>query len=113
MVKSYIYLNLIFIVYSISGVFTKLAGLSDFLSLYFFIYYAGSIFVLGIYAIAWQQVIKKIPLSNAFANKSITIFWNMLWGIIFFNDFISVWKIIGAVIVVLGIVLYSFSDNKN
>ena len=42
----------------------------------------------GIYAIAWQQVIKKFSLSTAYANKSVYLLWSQIWAVaIFMNSF--------------------------
>ena len=51
------------------------------------------IFILFVYAVLWQQVLKSIPLSIASANKAVTIFWGMWWGFLFFNEEISIKKI--------------------
>jgi hypothetical protein len=45
--------------------------------------------VLFVYAILWQQVLKKIPLTTAIANKSITIVWGMIFGLLFFEEKVS------------------------
>ena len=67
--------------------------------------------MLGIYAIVWQQIIKKLPLTVAYANKAITVVWGILWGILFFDESISFFKILGAMIIIAGIVLYVTSDG--
>ena len=67
--------------------------------------------MLGIYAIAWQQIIKRLPLTFAYANKAIGVIWGMFWGLVAFGESITPKKIIGAVIVIAGIVLYSLWGN--
>ena len=59
--------------------------------------------ILGIYAIMWQQVLKKFSLTTAFFNKAVIIIWGMLWGLVFFKEVITVKMIIGATIVLLGV----------
>lgn len=60
-----------------------------------------------IYAFFWQQVIKRLPLILAYANKAVTVVWGMIWGSILFNEGITVKKVIGALTVIIGIVLFA------
>ena len=105
-------LHILLLVYSFSGVFSKMAAGYDFLSVKFCLCYGGLILILGIYAICWQQIIKRIPLTLAYANKAVTVIWGMIWGVLFFGENITVTKVIGAVIVIAGVILYSLEDNK-
>ncbi len=109
--KTYIPLHILLLFYSITGICSKSAGLSDFLSFRFFLFYAIEIIVLFIYAVAWQQIIKKIPLTTAFCNKSIGILWGMLWGALIFKEQIKLSMIIGGIIVIIGVVLVVTADE--
>jgi drug/metabolite transporter (DMT)-like permease len=99
-------------VYSFSSVLSKLAANEEFLSFKFCLCYGGIIILLGIYAIFWQQIIKKLPLTSAFANKAITIIWGILWGMLFFNEKLTLGMIIGSLLIISGIVLYALSDSE-
>ncbi len=112
-IKIYFLLHFLLLLYSLGGIFTKEAGKQEFLSWRFIICYAGLLFILGLYAIGWQQIIKRIPLTTAFANKAITILWGILWGVLFFGEEISVGKLVGAGIVAAGVVLYTSADKEN
>lgn len=105
-------LHLMLMIYSISGIYSKLAGRYPFLSLKFCFFYGIVILLLGFYAIGWQQIIKRIPLTLAFANKAVTVIWGSIWGVLFFQETITVGKIIGTMLVVAGIVLYAYSDYE-
>lgn len=107
----YLFLHILLCVFSLSGLCSKLASGEPFLSLKFCLFYGGVILILGIYAICWQQIIKRMPLSLAYANKAVTVIWGMVWGILFFNEEIKPQKIIGAVIVIAGVVLYSMENR--
>ena len=100
-------------VYSTSGIFSKLAAGTEFLSITFFLYYAMIILLLGIYAIGWQQVIKRMPLTGSFANKAVTVVWGIIWGLVFFHEGITVGKIVGAILVICGVILYSEAGDTN
>lgn len=68
---------------------------------------------LGCYAIGWQQVIKRVPLTIAFANKAIIVIWGLIWGKVVFHEKITIGKIIGVSIVVIGVIIYTLPDKKN
>ena len=85
----------------------KIAAKYDFLSFHFCLFYCVLIAILFVYAILWQQVLKVIPLSFATANKAATIVWGMLWSFLFFNEEITLKKILGAVVIITGIILLS------
>lgn len=99
-------------IYSTSTIFSKLASKQEFLSLKFCIYYALIIILLGLYAIGWQQIIKRLPLTTAFANKAVTVVWGIIWGFLFFREPITLGKIIGALMVVGGIIMYAIADGE-
>ena len=90
---------------------SKSAASEPVLSFKFVVLYGGMLFILFAYAIGWQQIIKRIPLTLAFANKAITVVWGMVWGVIFFGESISVLSVIGAVFVVAGVILFALADE--
>ena len=104
-------LHLLLIIYSLSGVLSKLAARVEFLSWEFCLLYLGILAILGIYAIGWQQILKRMNLTSAFSNKAITIVWGIIWGALFFMEPVTPMKVIGAVLIVVGIVLFSNADN--
>ena len=110
-IKSLILLHLLMIVYSLSGVCSKLASQESFISMKFCLCYGGIILFLCVYAIGWQQIIKKLPLTTAFSNKAVTIAWGIVWGALFFNETVSFGKIFGALTVIVGVVLNSIADE--
>lgn len=99
------------VVYSISGVFSKLASREQFLSLRFILLYGGVVLILGIYAIGWQQVIKRMPLTTAYANKAVCTVWGSVWGILFFQEGISIGKIAGIGLIMAGIILFAKEEH--
>lgn len=110
-INKYIWLHLLLFIFSFCAVFTKLAAQNEFLSVKFIIFYGISIFILGIYAILWQQILKKFKLTTAFFNKAITVVWGMIWGAIFFKEQITIKMIIGVIIVLIGVGLV-VTDNE-
>lgn len=111
-IKSYIVLHLILLFYSLCGVCSKTAASKEFLSFEFCLFYGLVLFILAVYAILWQQVLKSVPLNIAYANKAITLVWGMLWGAVVFNETISASNIIGALIVLAGVLLMVTGGEK-
>ena len=102
-----IVLHISLAIYSISGIFSKEAANDPFLSAEFCFLYFGIVVLLGFYAIVWQQIIKHLPLTIAFANKAVTVIWGIIWGFMFFDETVTTIQMIGAGIIMIGIILYS------
>ena len=113
-VKALLFLHLILVIYSLSSVCSKFASKEQFLSLKWILLYGLLIFCLGIYAILWQQVLKQLPLNIAYANKSVTLAWGMLFGALIFNEenVFTLPKIIGAIIILIGVIIMVTSPTK-
>ncbi|WP_350455465.1 transporter [Slackia heliotrinireducens] len=105
-------LHLLLVLYSCSGIFSKLASGVEFLSLRFCLYYAVILAILFIYAIGWQQALKRMPLTSAFANKAITVFWGIVWGLVVFGESITLPKIVGAAFIISGVILFAIADGE-
>ncbi|MEG0826092.1 MAG: EamA family transporter [Bacilli bacterium] len=104
-IRPYIFLHLLLFFFSFCSVFSKLASNSSPFSNNFFIFYGLSLLILGVYAILWQQVLKKMTLTIAFINKAVTIIWGMILGFLIFHEPITYSMIIGSIIVLSGILL--------
>lgn len=101
-----------FIIYSFYTVVGKIASKYDFLSINSILFYVIMVFILFFYAIIWQQVLKIFPLSFASINKSVTIIWGMIWGKLFFNEQITFNKLIGVILIIIGICILAFNKQK-
>lgn len=110
--KTLVALHLLLMVYSVSNVFSKLAASEPFMSLPFLGYYAAILAILAVYAVGWQQVIKRMPLTTAYANKAVTIVWGIVFGMVLFGETVTPLMILGALVIVVGIVLYAIEDGK-
>ena len=110
--KTILALNILLMFFSLGGIFSKLASKQPFLSLKFILCYGALLFIMFVYAIGWQQIIKRLPLTMAYANRAVTIVWGIIWGLLFFNEKLNVGKIIGAVIVIAGVLLYVTESDE-
>ena len=106
-------LHLILAIYSVGGIFSKMAAQTQFLDFYFCLCYGGLLAILGTYAVVWQQIIKRMPLTVAFANKAVTVVWGIIWGIIIFNETVTVGQLFGAALIMIGIVMYSLDSEED
>ena len=105
--KDYIQLHLNILLFSLTSVFSKAASVqlnrggikNPLLYVFLFLMAANC----GIYAIAWQKVIKKFSLSTAYANKSVYLLWSQIWAVIIFHENLSIQNIIGILVVLIGV----------
>lgn len=68
---------------------------------------AGAIGVMGLYALLWQQVISRMSLSTAYMFKGTSLVFVLLISTLLFGEAITLNNVIGAVIIIIGIVLYA------
>lgn len=111
-IQPYLLLHLAVLILSISTICSKFAANQEFMSFGFIAFYTGVILALGIYALIWQQVLKKVPLTNAFVNKSASLIWSLIWGVTFFDETISASMLIGIAIVFCGVILVIIGGKK-
>ncbi|MBR1425961.1 MAG: EamA family transporter [Paludibacteraceae bacterium] len=103
-IASLIAINLL---YACVTIFTKFAAQQEFMSLTYCLGLAGAIGVMGIYAICWQQILKRIDLSTAYMFKGTSLIFVMLLAYAIFGEAITPMNIIGATIIIIGIALYA------
>lgn len=103
--KNILQLQAVVIIYTISSVMAKTASRHKEERLLFLLFFGLEFILLGIYALLWQQIIKKFELSVAYANRAMAILWSMIWAVLFFHDRITIRNIVGVAIVLVGIVL--------
>ncbi|MDL2238308.1 EamA family transporter [Christensenellaceae bacterium OttesenSCG-928-K19] len=106
-IGNYIFLHVSFIVYSFVGVTSKTAALQGWFTEGFLFYVALLLCILGIYAVLWQQALKKFPLVKAYSNKGVVVIWNLIWAVLFFQEVITLENIIGSAVIILGIMVVS------
>lgn len=111
-VTSFAILQGIVFIYSLTGICSKTASAKDFLSFEWIMFYGIDIALLGIYAVLWQQILKKVNLNVAYASKAVTLVWGSVWGIVIFHEAISWNNIVGGLIVLAGVILMATGGEK-
>lgn len=107
----YIVLIGINMLYACVSIFTKYASQQDFMSWNYMLSLIGAVGVMGLYAVLWQQVLKRIELSLAYMFKGTSLIFVMLLAYILFCEQITWNNIIGAMIIISGIVLFANSTE--
>ena len=108
---SFLFMHIAFLVYTLYPLLGKFAMRYEMLSFQFIALYAVVFSVLFLYALLWQQVLKRIPLTTAIANKSVTIIWGMIFGLIFFDEKITLKMFLGALLILSGIFILSMEKE--
>lgn len=104
-IKNIILLQLIVIIYTINSIIGKLSVGEEFMSMRFILFYVAEVGVLGIYALLWQQMIKRFDLSIAYANRAMALIWSAVWAVVIFHESLSIKNIIGILLVIAGTVV--------
>ena len=108
----FLLLELSVLVYSLSTVAANMASKHPFLSWGYILYFGFDFVILAVYAILWQQIIKKFQLSIAYANKSMTLLWSMLWNFLIFSQGITPGKVAGVLLVMAGVIVMNLGGGK-
>jgi len=103
--NTYVLLYANFLLLSLASVLAKLAGNHGLMSITALTLYGSSFILMGVYAVLWQVVLKRLPLTVAYTNKAVSIILGMLWGALLFNETISWRMVIGAMCIILGVIL--------
>ena len=93
------------LLYACTGICTKMAAREAFLSPLYLLWFIAAVGVIALYAILWQQVLKRIELSTAYLFKGKTLIFTMLFAALLFGEAITIPNIIGSVIIIAGITL--------
>ena len=111
-IKDILMLQIVFFIYSINSVVAKFASAQEPFSLNFILLYGLELCVLGVYALLWQQLIKRMELSIAYSNKAVVLLWAMVFGALLFKEQITLTKVAGILLVIVGIVVLNSEEVK-
>ena len=104
-VKTYALIHACYLLYSLALVSAKFAGAYSILSFQAIVLYGVGFLLLGVFALAWQQILKIVPLTVASANRAVTIVFGMFWGVVLFGESISFNMVVGAALIMCGVVI--------
>lgn len=75
----------------------------------YFMFMACAVCVLAVYSVLWQQIIKRMPISEAYMYKGTVLIFVLCISSILFGESITLPNVIGAAMIVGGIILFSKS----
>ncbi len=104
-IKLLILIQLGVILYTSSSICAKMTSRHPAMSLMWIFWLGLEVFCLGLYAIYWQQIIKRVDLSIAYANRATAIFWSMVWAVFIFKEHITVANVLGVLVIFAGIMV--------
>ena len=110
--KDILVLQAVIVIYTLSSVMAKLASGQEPFSAPFLFFYLIELMILGVYALLWQQMIKKFELSVAYTNRAMALLWSMLWAVVLFHDQVTVKNIIGVALVIVGTLIVNGGDAE-
>lgn len=107
--KKYSLVYCAILIYTVASMMARMAAKQDtyFMSAVFMML---EVFCLGIYALLWQQVLKIFQLSIAMANKGTNVILTLLFAFFIFDEKITLYNIIGALLVMVGVGMVSADD---
>ena len=103
----YIVLVLVYLFYACISVIMKYTGLQQPLTIEWCVGFVLLVATLGVYAIAWQQILKRIELGVAYMFKGLSLFFIMLLLALCYGEPITPMKLLSTGIIVMGIVVYA------
>ncbi len=100
-------LHINILLFSFTGIFSKLCaksvsqnGLFD----WYTVLFAALILInCGIYAIFWQQNLKRFDVNVAYAHRAVYNIWSLLWSVLIFSETVTVGNVIGTIVIIAGI----------
>lgn len=106
-IVQYIVLVLVYLFYACISVIMKYTGLQQPLTIEWCVGFVLLVVTLGVYAIAWQQILKRIELGVAYMFKGLSLFFIMLLLALCYGEPITPMKLLSTGIIVMGIVVYA------
>ena len=97
------------LIYACTYICMKMASPHEFLSAPYIFWVLCAVGVMGIYAVLWQQVLTCVHLSTAYMFKGTSLIFVLLLSVCLFQEGITWQNVLGAVIIISGIILYAKS----
>lgn len=105
--NNFLKIQFIVFIYSLVSLFSKISsnfmGEYGIFSFQFILSVGFMLLMLAIYALLWQGILKKNPLSFAYINKGTQLIWSIFWSLLVFKERITIFNILGTAIVLVGI----------
>ena len=110
-INLYVFALVAILIESFASVFQKLASREVLLSVPFIVLYGCAVAVMMIYAIMWQFILEKLSLTTAYMRKGISYILVLIWAKIIFYETITIYQIIGMIIIIIGMVISVYGED--
>lgn len=103
--KDFLLLHATLLLYALVSVLGKFAGqnLAAQETVPAAVFIALEFLALGVYAVLWQQTLKRMPLSFAYSNKAVCTLWSCLAGLLLFGEPMTLGKAAGLAVTLAGV----------
>ncbi len=102
------------VIFSLNSVLMKLASISwqqeGLLAIKTVAILMAAVAVLGVYAVAWQAILSKVDLAQAYLNKGTVVFWGLVWSALVFREQITLFNIVGSVVIFIGLMMVNYHE---
>ena len=89
----------------------KLGGQYPFMSPMYIMFFCLAVGIMGVYAVVWQLLLERLPLTTAYLRKGISYVLVFVWAYVIFREVITIKQIIGVIVIIIGMVV-SMSDDR-
>lgn len=107
--KNYILLHLNILIFSATGIFSKLLAESinkyGIFHINTFMFFSLILFNCAFYALFWQQNLKHFEINVAYAHRAVYNIWSLIWAILIFSEHLTIGNIIGTMLIIWGILV--------
>lgn len=109
--KSYYFIVLAILFQALSGILAKYVAISSsnpgFFSIVLNIFYLLSVGCLVLQALSWQVALKHFDLSFSYPFLSLVNFIILVYSFVVFHEGITLWNIIGLIVITAGMIMLS------
>ena len=88
----------------------KLGGRYPFMSPGYIAWFCLAVLILGFYAVCWQLILEKLPLTTAYLRRGFSYILIFVWATLIFHETITWKQILGIIVISIGMVI-SISDE--
>ena len=81
-------------------------------SIGYFFWFGLAVVILGIYAVCWQLILERIPLTTAYLRRGFSYILLFVWSMLIFHETITPKQILGIIVISLGMIISVSDEGK-
>ena len=83
----------------------KLGGRYPFMSPGYIAWFCLALLILGFYAVCWQLILEKLPLTTAYLRRGFSYILIFVWATLIFHEAITWKQILGIMVITVGMII--------